>query len=150
TREAAALPALLEHTEWGVHQNARRNAVVALGALYRWLEAPDRTRVRERVEELLDDPWLRVQLSAVAALQTLAEPASIGALNAVAGRALDGRLRRMSKVAVRRIGEAAKKPEELNALKKQVEDLQSANQKLEDRLVALEEASTRGTRGRKR
>src|SRR3546814_6482437 len=67
-------------------QNARRNAVVALGALYRWLEAPDRTRVRERVEELLDDRWLRVQLSAVQALQTIAEPASIGALNAVAGR----------------------------------------------------------------
>jgi len=148
TRDAAALPALLEHTTWGVHQNARRNAVVALGSLYRWLEAPDRTRVRERVEELLDDPWLRVQLSAVTALQTMAEPASISALNAAAGRGLDGRLKRMSKVAVRRIGAAAKKPEELNALKKQVEDLQSANQKLEDRLVALEEASKR--RGGKR
>ena len=49
----------------------------------------------------------------------------------------------MSKVAVRRIGEAAKKPEELNALKKQIEELQSANQKLEDRLVALEAATKR-------
>lgn len=148
TRDAAALPALLEHTQWGVHQNARRNAVVALGALYRWLEAPDRTRIRERIEELLDDPWLRVQLSAVAALQTIAEPASIGALNSTAGRALDGRLRRLSKVAVRRIGAAAKKPEELNALKKQVEDLQQSNQKLEDRLRALEEASKGGGRRR--
>ncbi|MCA9851387.1 MAG: hypothetical protein KC461_12180, partial [Dehalococcoidia bacterium] len=138
-----ALPALLDATRWGVHQNARRNAVVALGTLYRWLEAPDRTRVRERVEELLDDPWLRVQLSAVAALQTIAEPASIGALNAAAGRALDGRLKRLSRVAVRRIGEAQKKPEELNALKKQVEELQQANQKLEDRLVALEESAKR-------
>ncbi len=151
TREASALPVLLDHTRWGVHQNARRNAVLALGALYRWLEAPDRTRVRERLEELLDDPWLRVQLSAVAALQAVAEPSSVGALNAAAGRALDGRLKRMSKVAVRRIGEAAKKPEELNTLKKQVEELQSANQKLEDRLVALEEASkARATRGGKR
>jgi len=151
TREAAALPLLLDHTQWGVHQNARRNAVIALGALHRWLEAPDRARVRERLEELLDDRWLRVQLSAVSALQTIAEPASIGALNAAARRALDGRLKRMSKVAVRRIGEAQKKPEELNALKKQVEELQSANQKLEDRLVALEEATaSRGSRGRKR
>ena len=137
---------LIEHTRWGVHQNARRNAVVALGSLYRWIEAPDRTRVREHVEELLDDRWLRVQLSAVAALQTIGEPASIGVLNAAASRGLDGRLKRLSKVAARRIGAAAKKPEELNALKKQLEDLQSANQKLEDRLVALEEKSGRGGR----
>src|SRR5690606_27817792 len=95
TRDAAALPLLLERTQWGVHQNARRNAVVALGSLHRWLEAPDRSRVRERVEELLDDQWLRVQLSAVVALQTIGEPASIGALNAAAGRGLDGRLKRM-------------------------------------------------------
>jgi len=89
-----------------------------------------------------------VQLSAVTALQTMGEPASIGALNAASGSGLDGRLKRMSKVAARRIGAAAKKPEELNALKKQVENLQSANQKLEDRLVALEEASK--SRGGKR
>ncbi len=146
TRDAGGLPVLIEHTRWGVHQNARRNAVIALGSLYRWLEAPDRTRVREHVEELLDDPWLRVQLSAVSALQAMAEPASIGALNAAASRGLDGRLKRLSKVAARRIAAAAKKPEELNALKKQLEDLQSANQKLEDRLVALEEKSGRGGR----
>ncbi|MDA1010327.1 MAG: M1 family aminopeptidase, partial [Chloroflexi bacterium] len=60
-RSVEALPALLQHTEWGIHQNARRTAVTALGTLYRWLEAPDRERVRERVQDLLDDPWLRVQ-----------------------------------------------------------------------------------------
>ena len=148
TRETSALPFLLQHTEWGTHQNARRAAVAALGALYRWLDAPDRVRVRERVEELLDDPWLRVQIGAVAALQGIAEPASIGALNAAANRALDGRLKRLSKVAARRIGEAQQKPEELNALRKQVDELQQANRKLEDRLIALEAASQ--PRGRKR
>jgi aminopeptidase N len=150
TRSAAALPALLRHTEWGVHQNARRTAVAALGALYRWLEAPDRERVRERVEELLDDRWLRVQLSAVGALQAMAEPASVGALNGAAGRALDGRLRRLSKVAVKRISEGAKKPEEINGLRKQVEELQQANQRLEDRLVALEATAARPRGGTRR
>ena len=137
-RDAATVPVLLEQTQWGVHQNARRTAVVALGALYPWLEAADRTRVRERIEDLLDDPWLRVQFSAVAALQAIGDPASIGALRAAAGRALDGRLKRLSKVAVKRISDRAGKPEEVNALKKQVEELQQSNQKLEDRLIALE------------
>jgi len=138
TRSSEALPALLQHTTWGVNQNARRTAVTALGTLYRWLEAPDRERVREHVQDLLDDPWLRVQLSSVGALQAMAEPASVGALSAAAGRALDGRLRRLSRVAVARIGEAAKKPEEINSLRKQLEELQQANQKLDDRLRALE------------
>ena len=148
TRSTEALTTLLGQTEWGVHQNARRTAVTALGTLYRWLDAPDRERVRERVQDLLDDPWLRVQLSAVGALQAMGDPASAGALSAAAGRALDGRLRRLSRVAVTRIGEAARKPEEMNTLRKQLEELQQANQKLEDRLVALEAAPSRSGRRR--
>ncbi|MEX2375185.1 MAG: HEAT repeat domain-containing protein, partial [Dehalococcoidia bacterium] len=146
SRTAEALSVLLQHIEWGVHQNARRTAVTSLGTLYRWLDAADRERVRERVEDLLDDPWLRVQLSAVAALQAMGEPASTSVLRAAASRALDGRLRRLSRVAVQRIGEAAKKPEEMNALRKQLEELQQANQKLEDRLVAIEANTGRNRR----
>ncbi|MDA1240803.1 MAG: M1 family aminopeptidase [Chloroflexi bacterium] len=146
TRSAEALPALLRHTEWGVHQNARRTAVTSLGTLYRWLDAPDRERVRERVQDLLDDRWLRVQLSSVAALQAIGEPSSVAALSAAASGALDGRLRRLSRVAVARIGEAAKKPEEMNTIRKQLEELQQANQKLEDRLVAIEASTGRGRR----
>ncbi len=138
SRDEQAVPVLLEHTQWGVNQNARRAAAAGLGDLHRWLSAPDRTRVRERLEELLDDPWLRVQTTAAGALQAVGDPESIPALRAVSQRALDGRMRRVCKVAAKRIAEKAGKPEEVNALRKQVEELEQANQKLEDRLVALE------------
>ena len=74
----------------------------------------------------------------VVELPGVGDPESIPALRAAAGRALDGRMKRLCKVAAKRIGEKAGKPEEVNALRKQVEGLQQSNQKLEDRLVALE------------
>jgi aminopeptidase N len=148
-RDERAVPVLLQHTEWGVNQNARRAAVAALGALHPWLTAPDRTRVRERLEELLDDPWLRVQTTAAITLQAMGDSDSIPALRAAGSRALDGRMKRISKVAATRIGEKAGKPEALNALRKQVEELQQFNQKLGDRLVALEAAAKPPRRGRK-
>ena len=137
-RDAHALPVLLERTAWGVHQNTRRAATLALGALAPYLEPADRLRTRERLEELLDDGWLRVQLSAVAALEAIADPAAVPALRGVAARALDGRLARSCRVAVRRIGEAAEKPVEARTLREDLDRLQQANQKLADRLAAVE------------
>ncbi|MCK9486418.1 MAG: HEAT repeat domain-containing protein [Dehalococcoidia bacterium] len=149
SRDERAASVLLEHTQWGVHQNARRSAAAALGDLHRWLTAPDRTRVRERLEELLDDPWLRVQTTAATALLAVAAPESVSALRAASERALDGRMKRLCKVAAKRISEKAEKPEEVNALRKQVEELQQSNQKLEDRLVALEARLDKPARRRK-
>ncbi|MDA0270886.1 MAG: M1 family aminopeptidase, partial [Chloroflexi bacterium] len=80
TRDAAALPVLIEHTSWGVHQNARRAATLALGALYPFLEEPRRTVARERLEELLDDRWLRVQIAAAMALEAAGDPKAVPAL----------------------------------------------------------------------
>ena len=137
-RDERAVPVLLEYTQWGVDQNARRAATGALGTVYPWLDAPNRTRVRERLEELLDDPWLRVQTTAALTLQSVGDPASIPALNEAAGRALDGRMRRLTKVAARKIAQKAGKPEEMNLLRKQLEDVQRANQQMADRLHTME------------
>ncbi len=138
SRDVAALQPLLDHTRWGVHQNARRAATLALGSLYASLEEPQRTQARERLEDLLDDPWLRVQMSAAAALEQAGDPQAIGALNAAAARVLDGRARRANRVAARRIGERAGKAAEVTSLRDQVETLEQANQSLQDRLTAIE------------
>ncbi len=137
-RDTRAIEPLLGHTQWGVHQNARRAAVGALAEIYPFSEEPDRTRIRERLEELLDDRWLRVQLSAVAALESIGDPKSVAALRRIAGSALDGRLARQCRVTASRISERADKGEEVRSLKTEVEELRQANQKLSDRLVALE------------
>ncbi|PKN82499.1 MAG: hypothetical protein CVU47_02755 [Chloroflexi bacterium HGW-Chloroflexi-9] len=138
TRQPAALPILLHHTTWGVHQNARRAATLALGTLYPFLEEPQRTVARERLQDLLDDRWLRVQLSAATALEQGGDVKAVAALGAAASRALDGRVRRISRVAARRLGERAGGTAEATAMKKQIEDLQQTNQKLQDRLTAVE------------
>ena len=149
-RDARALPVLLDQTAWGVHQNTRRAASVALGALVPYLDAPGRTRARERLEALLDDRWLRVQLAAVSALEAIADPAAAPALRAAGARALDGRLARNCRVAVRRIGEAAEKPVEVRTLRDDLDRLQQANQKLADRLAAVEAKAVPRPAGRGR
>ncbi|MGE3855752.1 MAG: M1 family aminopeptidase [Dehalococcoidia bacterium] len=137
-RDPRALPLLLDHTKWGVHQNSRRAATAALGALAPYLDDLGRTRLRERLEELLDDRWLRVQIAAIAAVEAVGDAKSIPALGAAAGRSLEGRVKRSSRVAIRRIGEAQDRSAEVRGLKDEVEKLQQTNQKLADRMSALE------------
>ena len=137
-RDPRALPLLLDHTKWGVHQNSRRAATAALGALAPHLDDMSRTKLRERLEELLDDPWLRVQIAAIAAVEAVGDTKSIPALRAAADRSLEGRVKRSVRVAVRRIGEAQDRSVEVRGLKDEVEKLQQTNQKLSDRMSALE------------
>jgi len=137
-RDPRALPLLLDHTKWGVHQNSRRAATAALGALAPYLDDTSRTRLRERLEELLDDRWLRVQIAAITAVEAVGDTKSIPSLRAAAARSLEGRVKRSVRVAVRRIGEAQDRSVEVRGLKDEVEKLQQTNQKLADRMSALE------------
>ncbi len=137
-RDPRALPLLLDHTKWGVHQNSRRAATSALGALAPYLDDTARTRLRERLEELLDDRWLRVQIAAIAAVEAVGDTKSIAALRAAGDRSLEGRVKRSVRVATRRIGEAQDRSAEVRGLKDEVEKLQQTNQKLADRMSALE------------
>ncbi len=151
-REARAVDTLLDYTEWGRHQNARRAAVEALGKLAPLIDEPVRLHVRERLEQLLDDRWLRVRLTAVSALAELKDTRSVPALQSLADRALDGRVRRSARVAARAIAEGADKGAEVKQLKTELEKLGQEHQKLQDRFATLEAAvdGVAGGRGRAR
>jgi aminopeptidase N len=138
SRNVDAIPLLLEYTQWGRHQNARRAAVEALGNVGPFADEPTRLRVRERLEALLDDRWLRVQLSAISALAALKDVRAAGTLNALAARALDGRVSRSARIAARTLGEGADRAADVKGLQERVEQLQQQNQKLTDRLTKLE------------
>ena len=148
-RDPRAAEPLLAHTQWGVHQNARRAATVALGTLYAYLEGPMQVRVRERLEELLDDRWLRVQIAATAALEAAGDAKAVPAVNAAAERALDGRVKRTNRVAARHLAERASSGKETKALRDELEKLQQENRGLADRLTALEARSSGTARNRK-
>lgn len=148
-RDPRAAEPLLAHTRWGVHQNARRAATAALGTLYAYLEGPSQVRVRERLEELLDDPWLRVQIAATTALETAGDAKAAPAVSAAAERALDGRVKRTNRVAARRLAERAASGNEAKALRDEIEKLQQENRGLADRLTVLEARSGGPARNRR-
>ncbi len=150
TRDPEAFATILEQTEWGGSEAARRAACAALPTLAPYLEAADRTRIRERLEELLDDGMLRVRRASIAALQALGDAAAVPALGALAARELPGsRIRRQTRLAVRTIEGRADRSDEATRLKDEVEKLHQANQELSDRLTALEARNGRGGRGRR-
>jgi len=138
TRDPAALPALLEHTRWGVHQNARRAAAAGLASLAPYCEAADRVRIRERLEELVDDRWTRVQRAAIEGLEHLRDPAALPALERLAARTIDGRARRAARVAARRIEARADRAQDVRSLNDEVEKLRQQNRELKDRLASIE------------
>jgi len=137
-RDPRALDTLLAYTEWGRHQSARRAATAALGQLAPFSDEGGRARARERLVELLDDGWLRVQLTAATSLVELGDARSVPALHAVAGRALDGRLRRTCLVAARDLAERTDKGDEVRSLQGELEKLRQRNDELRDRMTTLE------------
>ncbi len=148
-RDPRAVEPLLARTQWGVHQNARRAATSALGTLYAYLEGPAQVRVRERLEELLDDPWLRVQIAATTALEAAGDAKSVAAVSGAAERALDGRVKRTNRVAARRLSERAASGKETKVLRDEIEKLQQENRGLADRLTALEARGSSPARNRR-
>ena len=137
-RDPRAIDTLLDYTTWGRHQSARRAATDALGRLGPFAEEAVRLRVRERLEELLDDGSMRIQLAAADALASLGDARATGALGAIAARTLEGRLTRSARLAARTLAQKADKGEEVKALRTDLEQLQQANQSLKDRLTKLE------------
>jgi len=92
----------------------------------------DDDAVRERLEELLEDRWLRVQVCAALALATRRESKSVGALRRAAARAMDGRVMRVCRVAADTIATGRGRDEDLRKLRREVEELRDEVTKLKD------------------
>jgi hypothetical protein len=94
--------------------------------------------VRERIEELLDDPDFRVQSAAIEGLATMGDAAAIGALERIIGQAGDGRLRRRGREVVRDLAERTAQGDELTRLRDELAELKAAYVGLRDRVGKLE------------
>jgi aminopeptidase N len=88
--------------------------------------------VRERLEELVDDRWLRVQVCAALALAERREEKSVPVLRRAAQRAIDGRVMRTCRVAADTIATGRGRDEELRKLRAQLEELRAEVTKLQD------------------
>lgn len=140
-RDERAHPHVLARTRYGIPTRGRRAAIVALPKL-----STDR-KVREALEELLDqaDPYLKVDV--VRALLEVGDVKSRGALAKQLERELDGRVRRRIREVLRDLGAAGKKEterlrEELDSLRGEHASLKARLTKVEELLNPKKEAST--------
>ena len=137
-RDDGAVDVLTAGTAWGRPSQGRRAAIGALAILARGRRDRDAVRIRERVEELLDDPDFRVQSAAIEGLATLGDAAAIVALDRLIAQAGDGRLRRRGREVVRDLAERTAHGEELGRLRDELTELKGQYATLRDRLGKLE------------
>lgn len=136
TQRAEAIDLLAERAALGATpNNSRPAAVAALGAIGRLQDKGPRTRVVERLIDLLRDPNRRVRSMAVGSLEAMSASEAIPAL-----QAFRAPLSAQEQARVDRAVAAIRKGVEpiVAALEKQVEELQAKLRKLGDRLEQVE------------
>jgi aminopeptidase N len=131
-----ALDRVLNASMLGREEGLRRNVAAALGRIGELVEEA-RTRVVDRLIELVDDPMFLVRLAAVAAAESLEDPRLLPALERIAISAVDGRLRRDAADAAMRVREAQKVPTQVSALRSDLDTLREDYRKLQDQIETL-------------
>lgn len=137
-REESAIPLLVEGAQYGRVSHGRRAALAALAELARGRRDRVEREAREQIEELLRDRDFRVQSSALEALSVIGDPASLGALDGVVTRELDGRLRRRAREISRDIGDARAPAAEVGALRDEIDRLRGDAARLRERVDRME------------
>jgi aminopeptidase N len=139
-RDQAATPLLLEGTRWGRPSQGRRAAAGALATLHRGRRDADAAGVRDHLEQLLVDRDFRVQAAAIEACAVWADPASIGALDRLVARELDGRLRRRAREVSRDLAEGNPATDEVRRLRDELDEVKQRLRALHERLDGLDAA----------
>jgi aminopeptidase N len=127
---------VLNATAPGCEESLRRSAAGALGRLGE-LVAEGRTRVVDRLVELVDDSTFLVRISAIAAAESLEDPRLLPALERISISSVDGRLRRDAADAAMRIRDGQKVPTQVSALRSDLDTLREDYRKLQDQIETL-------------
>jgi len=137
-RDERALPEVLKRTEYGFPTRGRRAAIAALGLI------SDGRKVREHLEDLLDDKDPHLKIDVVAALQFLGDAKSRGPLHRAKERELDGRVVRRLREALRDMGEH-KAVAERKRLNDDLDNVRNELSELKARLSKLEIGKPKAT-----
>ncbi|MGE0326743.1 MAG: M1 family aminopeptidase, partial [Polyangiaceae bacterium] len=129
--DEAALPSVLETSQYGVPTRGRRAAIMALP------ELSQERRIRRHLEALLEDPHPHVRGDVARALQSLGDPVARGALRGQLARENDGRVRRRLRGAIDGLTNAGKSAD--RRLSRDVENLREKVEELEAKLGRLEQ-----------
>ncbi len=130
-RDERALPEVLKRPESGFPTRGRRAAIAALAQI------SEGRKVREHLEDLLDDKDPHLKIDVVAALQFLGDLKSRGPLHRAKERELDGRVVRRLREALRDMGEH-KTVAERKRLNEELENVRNELSELKARLSKVE------------
>ncbi len=131
-RDDSALDVVAKRTRYGIPTRGRRAAVHALASL------GEGRKTREQLEELLEDKDPHFKIDVVAALSTLGDHKSRGAMRRALDRELDGRVSRRLREALRDMGdspttEKKRLNDELESVRDELIELKNRMAKLEGR-----------------
>jgi aminopeptidase N len=135
-RDESALPEVLERTRYGFPSRGRRAAIAALAQL------SDGRKVREHLEDLLEDKDPHLKIDVVAALQNLGDPKARGALHRAKERELDGRVVRRLREALRDMGDGNTSAER-KRVNDELETVRGELSELKARLSKMEAAKSK-------
>ncbi|MCA9646516.1 MAG: HEAT repeat domain-containing protein, partial [Myxococcales bacterium] len=129
--DEAALPSVLETSQYGVPTRGRRAAIMALP------ELSQERRIRRHLEALLEDAHPHVRGDVARALQSLGDPVARGALRSQLARENDGRVRRRLRGAIDGLTNSGKSVD--RRLSRDMESLREKLEELEAKLGKLEQ-----------
>jgi aminopeptidase N len=141
-RDERALPEVLKRTEYGFPTRGRRAAIAALAQI------SEGRKVREHLEDLLDDQDPHLKIDVVAALQFLGDSKSRGPLHRAKERELDGRVVRRLREALRDMGEH-KTVAERKRLNDELESVRNELAEVKARLSKVEAGKSKAVSARK-
>jgi aminopeptidase N len=133
-RDDGALDVVAKRTRYGIPTRGRRAAVHALASL------GEGRKTREQLEELLEDKDPHFKIDVVAALSTLGDNKSRGAMRRALDRELDGRVSRRLREALRDMGDSP--TSEKKRLNDELESVRDELVELKNRLAKLEGRKT--------
>ena len=133
-RDDGALDVVAKRTRYGIPTRGRRAAVHALASL------GEGRKTREQLEELLEDKDPHFKIDVVAALSTLGDHKSRGAMRRALDRELDGRVSRRLREALRDMGDSP--TSEKKRLNDELESVRDELVELKNRLAKLEGRKT--------
>ena len=132
-RDERGLEVAKEWAAYGKPQPVRSSAVGAAAKL-----GEERKDTVEYLSDFLYDPWLRVRLRTLDALESLGDAKAIARVSAMIDRELDGRVRRRAKEVIDSLRTGSKGKGEVKKLQDEIDKLQEQNKTLMDRLDKLE------------
>jgi aminopeptidase N len=128
----------IDWSRYGRPANVRGAACTALGQLGHVVPENRKDEIVDHLIRLIEDPWLRTQISAINALAELKATKALPDLDRAAQSALDGRVQRTARIAAKKIRESGERSEDVKKLREEVDKLTDENRGLKDRLDAIE------------